>query len=247
MAFKDKIIFITGAGSGFGQALARALDEHEANLCLCDIDDTSLQNTLASLKHPSNHLTQCFDVSYENSFKDAINACINHFKRLDILVNNAGVGGKPKPIIEITDADLDRYFAINSKSVLFGMKYAIPQMIKQGEGSILNVASMAGLIGSPTLGAYSASKHAVVGLTKTAALEYAKMGIRVNAICPYFVPTPLVTQMREDAKMAAIEKMNPMGRMGRVEEIVTAMLSIIHPANTYMNGQTIQVDGGIGA
>jgi len=247
MSFTDNVILITGAGSGFGKALAQALDKQHAKLCLGDINTANLDNTMQSLQDPTRHIARSFDVSDEQAFAAVIADCIQTYGRIDVLVNNAGVGGRPKPIIEITEADMDRYFAINSKSILFGMKHAIPHMIRQGKGNILNVASMAGLLGAPTLGGYAASKHAVVGLTKTAALEYAKLGVRVNAICPYFVPTPLVDELRDEQKMTGIERMNPMGRMGTIDEIVTVMMNIIHPDNTYMNGQTIQVDGGIGA
>jgi NAD(P)-dependent dehydrogenase (short-subunit alcohol dehydrogenase family) len=247
MSFENQVVFITGAASGFGLGLAKALEGLEASLYLSDINQEGLKERISQLQTPSKHDFQKLDVSIEDEVANAIKNCIDKFGRIDILVNNAGVGGTLKPIIDITEEDMDRYFAINTKSVLFGMKHAIPTMIKQGKGCILNVASMAGILGAPTIGAYAASKHAVVGLTKTAALEYAKYGIRVNAICPYFVPTPLVQALADKDKLASLGKACPMGRMGEVEEIVSAMIGIIHPYNSYMNGQCIQVDGGIGA
>lgn len=242
MSDNARVVFITGAGSGFGRGLAKALDAKGDRLCLTDIHGANLQETAAELTHAPLCLT--FDVSQEADFAEAITACVEHFGRLDAIVNNAGVGGPIRSIVETTEKDMDRYFAINTKSVLFGMKHAIPVMLQRGGGVVLNVASMAGLNGAPGIGAYCAAKHAVVGLTKTAALEFGAMGVRVNAICPFFVPTPLVMDIAEPEKLAGFTSRNPMGRMGTVEEIVNVMVAMLDPNSSYLNGQAIPVDGG---
>ena len=237
-----RVIFITGAGSGFGRGLAQALDARGEQLCLTDINGHNLQETAAELTNKPLCLT--FDVSCEADFAEAITACVEHYGRLDAIVNNAGVGGPIRSIVETTEADMDRYFAINTKSVLFGMKHAIPVMLQRGGGIVLNVASMAGLNGAPGIGGYCAAKHAVVGLTKTAALEFGALGVRVNAICPFFVPTPLVMDIAEPEKLDGFTERNPMKRMGTVDEIVSVMIAMLDPNSSYLNGQAIPVDGG---
>jgi NAD(P)-dependent dehydrogenase (short-subunit alcohol dehydrogenase family) len=237
-----RVVFITGAGSGFGRGLANALDARGDLLCLTDVNGAALQETAAGLQ--GEHLCLTFDVSNEADFAEAISDCMEKFGRLDAIVNNAGVGGPIRSIVETTEADMDRYFAINTKSVLFGMKHAIPVMLQHGGGVVLNVASMAGLNGAPGIGGYCAAKHAVVGLTKTAALEFGAHGVRVNAICPFFVPTPLVNEIAKPEVLTSLVQKNPMGRMGTVEEIATVMVSMLDPNNSYMNGATIPVDGG---
>lgn len=237
-----RVTFITGAGSGFGRGLAKALDARGEQLCLTDVNGQNLQETAAELTNKPLCLT--FDVSSEADFAEAITACVEHFGRLDAIVNNAGVGGPIRSIVETTEADMDRYFAINTKSVLFGMKHAIPVMLQRGGGIVLNVASMAGLNGAPGIGGYCAAKHAVVGLTKTAALEFGALGVRVNAICPFFVPTPLVMDIAEPEKLDGFTERNPMKRMGTVDEIVSVMIAMLDPNSSYLNGQAIPVDGG---
>jgi len=179
-----------------------------------------------------------------------IAAAVEQFGRLDILVNNAGLGSPPKLLTEVTEEELDLNYNVNTKGVFFGIKHGIKQMIAQDPkgGTILNVSSMAGIGGAPLLGAYAAAKHGVVGLTKTAACEFARHGVRVNAICPYFSPTPLVTQDEDfAARIKGMAANSPMARMGDPEEIVTVMLMLMSPANSFMNGQAIAVDGGMSA
>jgi NAD(P)-dependent dehydrogenase (short-subunit alcohol dehydrogenase family) len=239
---QTRVVFITGAGSGFGRGLAKALDARGDQLCLSDIDGAALQETASQLQGSPLCLT--FDVSNEADFAEAVSHCVEKFSRLDALVNNAGVGGPIRSIVETTEAEMDRYFAINTKSVLFGMKHAIPVMLRHGGGVVLNVASMAGLNGAPGIGGYCAAKHAVVGLTKTAALEFGAQGIRVNAICPFFVPTPLVNSIAKPEVLDSLVSKNPMRRMGTVEEIVNVMVAMLDPNSSYMNGVALPVDGG---
>lgn len=243
--FKDKIVLVTGAASGFGKLLAEKLSEAGAKLVLGDIDEQGLQH-LAGTLGPDVAVAVC-DVSREDDMRALVALGLESFGGLDIAINNAGISTPMKALVDTTEEDMDTNFAINAKGVFFGMKYQIPAMLRQGGGSILNVASMAGIYGAPKLTAYTAAKHAVVGMTKTAALEYAKANVRINAICPFFSPTPLVTEGIDPDVLALVASGAPMKRLGEPEEMVSAMLHIVDPDNSYMTGQAIAVDGGVSA
>ena len=243
--FTNKVVLITGAASGFGKLLAEKLSAAGAKLVLGDINTEALNSVNERL--PVAAVIQHCDVTQENQVEKLVNAASEHFGRLDIAINNAGIASPMKSLLETTEADMDRNFAVNTKGVFFGMKHQIPAMLAQGEGIILNVASMAGVGGAPKLTAYVAAKHAVVGITKTAALEFAKKNIRINAVCPFYSPTPLLTDPDTSDKLAFLAQGSPMKRLGSPEEIVDAMLLIIDPNNTYMTGQSIALDGGVSA
>lgn len=243
--FKQQVILITGAASGFGKLLAEQLSAAGARLVLGDLNKDGLTAVAATL--PGEVAVLPCDVAKEMQVEQLVATALQHFGRLDIAINNAGMSTAMKPLIETTEHDLDLNFAVNAKGVLFGMKYQIPAMLQSGGGAIVNVASMAGIGGAPKLAAYSAAKHAVVGLTKTAAVEYARHNIRVNAICPFFSPTPLVTESTMNDKQEFLAQGSPMKRLARPEEIVSAILAVCSPHNSYMNGQAIAVDGGVSA
>jgi len=247
--FQDHVIVITGAASGFGRILSNKLSVEGAKLVLSDINAEALARVAAELQGSPAPITQVCDVAVESQVQALITTARETFGRVDIVVNNAGLGTTPKPLIEVTEEDMDINYAVNAKGVFFGIKHGIRQMLSQSPagGIVLNVASMAGIGGAPTLGAYAAAKHAVVGLTKTAAYEYASSGVRVNAICPFFSPTPLVTDAELGPKMAALARGTPMKRLGDPEEMVEVMLMLMSPANSYMNGQAVAVDGGMSA
>lgn len=246
-SFKDRVILITGAAGGFGQLLIDQLANAGANLVLSDLDNDKLA-TIASQYDAQKVLAQRCDVTQESDLENLVNAAVERFGRLDIAINNAGMSAPMKPLIETTENDMDINYAVNTKGVFFGMKYQIQQMLTQESGgTILNVASKAGVGGAPKLTAYSAAKHAVVGITKTAALEYARKKIRINAICPYYSPTPLVTEGIDPELHDMLAKGSPMKRLGEPIEMVEAMLMLIAPENSYMNGQAIAVDGGVSA
>ncbi len=246
--FTGQVIAITGAGSGFGKFLAHRLAAAGARLVLSDVNSEAVRQVGDEL--PGEHHILSCDVTREDDVAGMIAAAVEQFGRLDILVNNAGLGSPPKLLTEVTEEELDLNYNVNTKGVFFGIKHGIKQMIAQDPkgGIILNVSSMAGIGGAPLLGAYAAAKHGVVGLTKTAACEFARHGVRVNAICPYFSPTPLVTQDEDfAARIKGMAANSPMARMGDPEEIVTVMLMLMSPANSFMNGQAIAVDGGMSA
>jgi NAD(P)-dependent dehydrogenase (short-subunit alcohol dehydrogenase family) len=176
-----------------------------------------------------------------------VDLAIEKFGRVDIGVNNAGVAHDFHALHEIDEALMDRQFAINVKGVQFGMSHQIKQMLTQQGGAILNVSSMAGLGGAAKVAAYSMAKHAVIGLTKTGAVEYGRHNIRINAICPFFTLTKMVTDMADESMQSKMSLGAPMKRLAEPKEVVAVMLMMLSPANTYMTGQCIAIDGGVSA
>ncbi len=243
--FKDKVVLITGAASGFGRLLAEKLAAQGAKLALGDLNHDGVKAVAAALDGPG--IACACDVRVEQQVAEFVAKTVAEFGRIDIAINNAGIGTPMKSLVDTTEEDMDFNFAVNTKGVFFGMKYQIPVMAEQGGGSILNVASMAGIAGAHKMTPYVAAKHAVVGITKTAALEYARNNVRVNAVCPYFSPTPLVAKGIDRDVQEMVAAGAPMKRLGTPEEMVNAMLHIVDPDNTYMTGQAIAVDGGVSA
>ncbi|MBN3789570.1 glucose 1-dehydrogenase [Burkholderia sp. Ac-20353] len=247
-SYAGQVVMITGAASGFGALLASELAAMRARLVLGDLNTEGLERVAEPLRAAGADVIalRC-DVSREADVASLVSAAVANFDRLDIGVNNAGIAPPMKALIDTDEADLDLNFAVNTKGVFFGMKHQIRQMLAQGSGVILNVASMAGLGGAPKLAAYAASKHAVVGLTKTAAVEYARRGIRVNAICPFYSATPMVTDSDIADRQDFLAQGSPMKRLGRPEEVVATMLMLCAQENAYMTGQAVAVDGGVSA
>ncbi|MEC8427877.1 MAG: SDR family oxidoreductase [Pseudomonadota bacterium] len=243
--FTDKVVLITGAASGFGAQLSQEFSQRGAKLVIGDINEEGLAAVAASL--PGDATTVRCDVTSEADCAAMVEAAKEIYGRLDIAINNAGAGHEMGPLHTLSEETYDQQFAINTKGVVFGMKHQIPVMMEQGGGRILNVSSMAGLGGAPKIGAYSAAKHAVIGVTKTAAVEYAKKNILVNAVCPFFTLTPLVTDNALGEVQDFLAVGSPMKRLGQPEEITNVMLMLCSPGNTYMTGQTIAIDGGVSA
>lgn len=240
--FSGKTVLITGAASGFGRLLTERLAALGANLVLGDINVAGLDDLVGTLPGKTEHL-RC-DVSLEDEVETLCLRARETFGGLDLAVNNAGFAPPMKSLLDTTEEDLDRCFAVNAKGVFFGLKHQVPLMRDRG-GAILNVASVAGLNAAPKLAAYAAAKHAVVGLTRTAAVEFARHNIRVNAICPFFSPTPLMTGSGFAGKEDFLASGVPMKRLGEPAEIVETMLALLNPGNTYLTGQAIAVDGGV--
>ncbi|WP_420395307.1 SDR family NAD(P)-dependent oxidoreductase [Nioella sp.] len=240
--FEGKVALITGAASGFGKLLAEALAAEGALLVMGDRNKWGLRHVARG--HLATYM-RC-DVTNETKVKALCDLAIEQFGRLDIAVNNAGISGPMKPLTEIREDEFDLIHAVNAKGTFFGLKHQIPLMRDTG-GTILNVASVAGLGAAPKLAAYAAAKHAVVGLTKTAAIEEARNKIRVNAVCPFYSPTPMVTESGMAEMQEFLASASPMKRLGSPEEITAAMLAILDPANSYMTGQAIAIDGGVTA
>lgn len=255
MRFKDKVVMISGAATGFGRVAAQRFAEEGARLSLCDIKPDTLAETAASID--GDVITSTVNVSSEEDQQRWVAETVAKYGRIDIALNNAGVIHELKSMLETPLSEYDRMMTVNARGTFIGMRCEIPVMIKQGGGVILNTASVAGLIGAPAFGAYVASKHAVVGMTKTAALEYGRFGVRVNAICPAYADTPMLENIAEELKkpddadqQTTYERLSkglPLGRVGSAREIVDVMLMMCDPSNTFMTGQCVAVDGGLTA
>ena len=248
--FRGKVALITGAASGFGALLARELGARGARLVLGDINEQGLMALVDELGNTDIEVrAQRCDVSAESDCAALAKLAREHFGRLDIAVNNAGIAPPMMALEDTDEAEMDRQYNVNLKGVLFGLKHQIPLMKAQKSGVILNVSSMAGIGGAPKIASYAAAKHAVIGLTRTAAVENASHGVRINAVCPFFTLTPMVTGIEtpgvspEDFQ-SALATGCPMKRLAQPEEVVSAMLMLLSPQMTYVTGQALAVDGG---
>ena len=248
LSFKNKVALITGAASGLGLATATAFAESGATVVLADWNDKSVHSATGELKSKGYQaLAVCCDVSDDAQVESMVHQTIKAFGRLDAAYNNAGVQNLLAETGDATREDYDRVMGINLRGVWSCMKFELQQMRKQGSGTIVNCSSLGGLLGGAERGTYHAAKHGVLGFTKSAALEYAARGIRINAVCPGLIQTPMSDQMvaaGQGEALQALEKSIPMGRVGRPEEIAQAVLWLCSDAASYVTGQSISVDGG---
>ncbi len=248
--FSDQTAVITGAASGFGKLLSHDLGIRGCKLVISDLDTDGLMATESELKNAGVDVVAIAgNVTSESLSKQLVETAVAQFGKLTIGVNNAGIAHQPAPIHQMTEEIIDLQMAVNVKGVMFGMKYQLPAMLQQGQGHILNVSSLAGLGGAPKGGAYAAAKHAVSGVTRTAAVEYGRKNIRVNAICPFYSPTNIlnVDGYNTPEAQAQLAQGSPMKRLGSPQEIVNTMVLMLSPMNSFMNGQTVAVDGGVTA
>jgi NAD(P)-dependent dehydrogenase (short-subunit alcohol dehydrogenase family) len=244
-----RVALVTGAGSGIGRAAALAFAREGAEVVTCDIDHKGGEETVAKLK-AAGAKAEFFrvDVTQASQVEELIGNIAKTRGRLDCAYNNAGIEGEVAFTADQNERAFDRVIAVNVKGVWLCMKYEIQQMLKQGRGAIVNTASVAGLIGFPALPIYVASKHAVIGLTKCAALEYARAGVRVNAICPGPIETPMMERIGSaegQATRADFEAFVPMRRYGTPEEIAQSVLWLCSDAASYITGTSLTADGGI--
>lgn len=244
---KDKVVLITGAASGIGRATAIAFASAGAKVVVADITVKGGKETAEQINASGGEaiFVEC-DVGNVVQVEELVNQTIERFGRLDCAFNNAGTEGDQAFTTDSSEANWDRVLRVNLKSVWACMKYEIPAMLKAGGGSIVNCASIAGLVGFPGVPAYVASKHGMIGLTKTAALEYVKQGIRVNAVCPGVIDTPMITRYTQgdkgiEGQLAASE---PIGRIGRPEEIADAVVWLCSEKASFVTGVAFPVDGG---
>jgi NAD(P)-dependent dehydrogenase (short-subunit alcohol dehydrogenase family) len=243
--FQNKVAIVTGGSFGIGKATAIAFAKEGAKVVVADIIEDDA--TVAAIQSAGGEamFIPC-DVSSEDSVKAMVEKTIGQYGRLDFAFNNAGVEGYSAPTHECTSENWSKTIDINLKGVWLCMKYEIPEMLKQGKGAIVNNASIAGLVGFLNITAYVASKHGVIGLTKNAALEYAKKGIRVNAVCPGVIRTPMIDRFTGKNKEVEkqFENMEPVGRLGEPEEVAAAVTWLCSDAASFVTGHSMAVDGG---
>ena len=246
-SFANQVALVTGAGSGMGLVTARAFADAGAAVVLADVQENAVRSAAEELVSTGHKAigVRC-NVADEADVAAMVEQAVSTFGRLDAAFNNAGV---QSPAVETADAsgeEFDRVNAINLRGVWTCMKYELRQMREQGNGAIVNCSSIGGLIGLPGRAMYHASKHGVIGLTKSAALEYASKGIRINAVCPGTIDTPMVAEMlaKEPDAMKEILKDQPIGRLGQPDEIASAVLWLCSPGASFVIGHALAVDGG---
>ncbi len=248
ISFENQVALVTGAASGIGLATAKAFAQSGASVALADWNEKAVRSAAEELAGQG-HKTLAIrcDVADDAQVESMVDQTVAAFGRLDAAYNNAGVQNELAEAADQTREDFDRVVGINLRGVWSCMKFELRQMRKQGSGTIVNCSSLGGLVGSPERGIYHAAKHGVLGFTKSAALEYAARGIRINAICPGLIQTPMSDQMVAAGQGEALKEMEksiPMGRVGRPEEIANAVLWLCSDAASYVTGQSISVDGG---
>ena len=248
MQVENKVVIITGAGAGIGKATAMHFAHHNSIVVVSDINLEAAQEVVDEIiANNGKAITIKANVANFNEVDDLIRQTVDQFGQLDVMVNNAGIG--PKRLLKTADStleDWDTVIAVNQTGVFYCMKLALQQMLKQGHGNIVNIASLAGLKASLNNISYTASKFAVVGMTKSAALEYASKNIRINAVCPGYTNSALLDQLlsaRPDMD-ALLKSVIPMKRYGKASEIAEAVVWLASDSTQFMTGQTLTLDGG---
>lgn len=242
---KNKIALITGAGSGIGEATALLFACKGATVVLADMDAAGADRVLAQVEREGGKGSVVkTDVSKPVECERLVSEVLERFGRLDIAVNNAGIGGPAAAVGDYPLEGWDQVIAINLSGVFYGMRYQIPAMLKTGGGSIVNIASILGKVGFPMSSAYASAKHGVVGLTETAALEYATQGIRVNAVGPGSIKAPLLDKNLSEEQMKGIAAMHPMQRLGTAPEVAELILWLASDRSSFVTGSYYNVDGG---
>ena len=246
---EGKVALVTGAAAGIGRASALALARAGAAVCVSDINGEGAAKTAERIMDSGGKaIALTCDVTEAADVSMMIAATVDAFGSLDAAVNNAGIAGSfSDRLHEADDQVFERVLAVNLRGVWHCMKAELAQMLASGGGSIVNIASVAGLIGAPKAAAYTASKHAVLGLTRSAAVDYAKLGLRINAICPAYTDTAMVQSAIEDNPLMAriMQRAIPMGRLGQPAEIAEAVVWLCSDASSFVTGHALALDGGL--
>ena len=250
--FENKVVIVTGAAGGIGKEIVRKLASEGAIITLVDLNEDALQDVVKELQLGEQCLTLKADVSKEADVKNYVDQTLAKFGRIDCFANNAGVEGPAKPIEEITEEDFDFVYGINVKGAFFGLKYVLPHMKKQKSGSIVNTASVAGLIGSPSMMLYNSSKHALMGINKVAALEAAESNVRVNTVNPGVINTRMMRSIESnvapgaaEAARAAYNDAVPMKRYGEPEEVANLISFLLSDEASYISSSSYTIDGAL--
>lgn len=242
-----KVAIVTGGGSGIGRASAHLFAREGAQLVVVDIDGaraTAVAEEIAAAGGRA--MATAADVSQPEHAEAMVRAAVDAYGRLDVLFNNAGIDGEPGLLADSSIENWRRVLAVNLTGVYLGMKFGIAAMLRTGGGSVINTSSVAGLVGFPAVAAYCASKGGVIQLTKSAALDYARQGIRVNAICPGVIETPMVQKVAETAPamIEMVKEQTPVGRMGAPEEVASMALFLASDDSAFCTGAVFVIDGG---
>lgn len=238
---ENKVAIVTGAGSGIGRAVALYYADEGAKVVVSDINEAGGNETASMIKEKSGiAFFVKTDVSKPSDSEALVHHTIKHFGALHIACNNAGIGGTSLPTGEYPIEDWNKVIGINLSGVFYGMHYQIPAMLKTGGGAIVNISSILGQVGFKTASAYSAAKHGIVGLTQTAALEYGARNIRINAVAPGFIKTPMIKQIDEKLLIP----LHPIGRLGTVEEVAELVLFLSSAKASFITGGYFPADGG---
>jgi NAD(P)-dependent dehydrogenase (short-subunit alcohol dehydrogenase family) len=246
MRFEGKVVFITGGGSGLGEAGARRFDAEGASVAVADIDVAKAEIVAKELRAG---LAIGVDVSDPVSVEQAVAATVEHFGRIDVVFNNAGITGEQKPLHELPVDDWDKVRHVNGDGIFYVMKYTIDAMLRTGGGVVVNTSSTAGLTGQNNISAYTFAKAGIVGLTRSAAIEYAARNVRINAVAPTAVRTPLVENFANSAPdpvamWAALEAYNPMPGIPTPEDVAAAVAFLASDEARWITGHTLPIDGG---
>lgn len=254
--FSGRVVLLTGATGGFGQAAARFFADHGARLVLSDLDAGGLSVLANGLDCETETLPG--DITDPDLSEQLVKAAVERFGRVDIAINNAGIAHDMMPLPKTPLDVAQKIVNVDLMGVFYAMRAQLPAMERRfretGEtGAIVNIASVAGVVGAPMLSVYAAAKHGVVGLTKSAALEYARRGVRVNALCPSFARTPMVTGFLDAASgdraaaEAGLVRAIPMGRLAEIDEVIAGLAFLADPASSFVTGQILEIDGGLSA